>query len=81
MKTYNKLPFKERQRQLKYSYTQTERQEELLLKKEIRRLEESKIAACGEQESKTDKERECDEVYKRLKAIERGGRGRAERKE
>ena len=70
MKNYNKLPFKERKRHLEYSYKQTERQEELLIKKMIK----EKFAAYGEEESKTDKDRECDEVYKRLKALEERNR-------
>lgn len=66
MKNYNKLPFKERKRHLEYSYNQTARQEELLIKKMIKK------SAAYKEESKTDKEREWDEVYKRLKAIEKG---------
>lgn len=72
MKTYNKLPFKERKRHLEYSYNQTAKQEELLIKRELKALEESKLAAYREQESKTDKERQFDEVYERLKALEKG---------
>ena len=69
MKNYNKLPFKERKRHLEYSYKQTERQEELLIKKMIKEKEEN-FAAYREKECKTDKEREFDEVYKQLKALE-----------
>ena len=72
MKTYNKLPFKERKRHLEYSYNQTTKQEELLIKREMKALEESKLAAYREQESKTDKERQFDEAFERLKALEKG---------
>lgn len=72
MKTYNKLPFKERKRHLEYSYNQTAKQEELLIKREMKALEESKLAAYREQESKTDKERQFDEAFERLKALEKG---------
>ena len=76
MKNYNKLPFKERKRHLEYSYNQTERQEELLKKKLIKSLEEEKLAAYREQESKTDKERQEQEAFNRLKALaERNGNG------
>ena len=74
MKNYNKLPFKERKRHLEYSYNQTARQEELLIKREIKALEEAKRSAYRVQESTTDKDREFNEVYKRLKAIEKGGK-------
>ena len=72
MKTYNKLPFKERKRHLEYSYNQTAKQEELLIKREVKALEESKLAAYREQESKTDKERQFDEAFERLKALGKG---------
>lgn len=69
MKNYNKLPLKERKRHWEYSF----KHEEQLEQREFKRLVEEKFAAYREEESKTDKERECDEVYKRLKAIEKGG--------
>lgn len=72
MKTYNKLPFKERKRHLEYSYNQTAKQEELLIKREMKALEEAKLAAYREQESKTDKERQFDEAFERLKAFGKG---------
>lgn len=70
MKTYNKLPFRERKRQLEYSYNQTARQEELLWKKEIERLEKLKSATLQRQENMTDKDREAEEAYRRLKEME-----------
>lgn len=69
MKNYNKLPFKERKRHLDYSYNQTARQEELLLKKEIRRMEQEKMMALRDNVSKSDKEQQEDEAFNRLKEI------------
>jgi hypothetical protein len=40
VKNYNKLPFKERKRHLDYQYNQTAKQEELLIKRELKALEE-----------------------------------------
>ena len=68
MKNYNKLPFKERKRHLDYQYNQTAKQEELLIKRELKALEEEKLAAYREN-YKTDKEREMDEVFERLRAV------------
>lgn len=65
MKNYNKLPFKERKRHLDYQYNQTTKQEELLIKRELKALEEEKLAAWREQ-SKTDKEREFEEIFARF---------------
>ena len=72
MKNYNKLPFKERKRHLDYSYNQTARQEELLLKKEIRRMEQEKMMALRDNVSKSDKEQLENEVFNRLKEIFEG---------
>lgn len=72
MKTYNKLPFKERKRQLEYSYNQTERQIELLKKKEIERIREAKRQAESEQSYTSEKDREAQEVvYEALKRLEK----------
>lgn len=70
MKNYNKLPFKERKRHLEYSFKQTERQEEILMKKEIARLIEEKRRANSEQAYTSEKDREAQELFERLKGIE-----------
>lgn len=63
MKMYNKLPARERKRQLEYSYKQTERQEELALKKELMRLEKMKQQA---ESFDSEKDRIANEVYEKL---------------
>ncbi len=70
MKNYNKLPFKERKRHLEYSFKQTERQEEILIKKEIERLNEAKRRANSEQAYTSEKDREAQELFERLKGME-----------
>lgn len=70
MKNYNKLPFKERKRHLEYSFKQTERQEEILIKKEIERLNEAKRQANSEQAYTSEKDREAQELLERLKGME-----------
>jgi hypothetical protein len=70
MKNYNKLPFKERKRQAEYSFRQTERQEEIALKKEFEELKRMKEMFNKEQEPMTDKVREEYEAFERLKALE-----------
>lgn len=74
MKHYNKIPFKERMHRIDYSYKQTEKQEELLLKREMKQLEREKFDAfCRTQEYETEKDREANEVYKKLEAMAKGG--------
>jgi hypothetical protein len=72
VKNYNKLPFKERKRHLDYQYNQTAKQEELLIKRELKALEEEKLAAYREN-YKTDKEREMEEALEMLKSVMKGG--------
>lgn len=62
MKNYNKLPLKERKRHLEYSFKHEERLEEQAIKALIKDKESS-------YSEKTDKDRECEEVYKRLKEL------------
>jgi hypothetical protein len=66
------LPFKERKRHLDYQYNQTAKQEELLIKRELKALEEEKLAAYREN-YKTDKEREMEEALEMLKSVMKGG--------
>lgn len=66
MKNYNKLPFKERKRHLEYQFNQTERQEEILLKREFKRLCQEKIAAQRSDEPTSEKEREMNEQMERF---------------
>ena len=76
MKIYNKIPFKERKRHYDYQYKQTDRQEEICLKHEEEKLkqERKKLDALHwEQSHQTEKEREVEEVYKRLKSIAKDG--------
>lgn len=50
----NKIPFKERQRHYDYQYNQTDKQEELALKKEaklLRKLKEQAICQCRQNDS------------------------------
>lgn len=73
-KLYNKLPSKERQRHYDYQYNQTARQEELLLRHEKEKLMREKLDfLCREQENQTEKEREADEIYKKLEAMVKEG--------
>lgn len=70
MKNYNKLPFKERKRHWQYP----EKHEELLLKREMKRLEKEKLSFNREQECISDKEREAaeaNEILKRMIELER----------
>lgn len=60
MKNYNKLPFKERQRHLKYNFEQTERQEKRLLELEMQRYE---AEVCQAKQGMTDKEMQAQEVF------------------
>lgn len=76
MKNYNKLPFKERKRHLEYQFNQTERQEEILLKREFERLRQEKIAANRSQEPTSEKEREMLELVKRVAEFENKKEGR-----
>ena len=69
MKNYNKLPFKERKRHLEYQFNQTERQEEILIKKEIERMRREKIEAHRSEEPTSEKEREMNEQMKRILEI------------
>lgn len=75
MKNYNKLPFKERKRHLEYQFNQTERQEEILLKREFERLRQEKIAANRSQEPTSEKEREMNEQMARILEIAKGCKG------
>lgn len=70
---YNKLPSKERQRHYDYQYNQAARQEKLLLKHEKKLMREKFNFLCREQENKTEKEREVDEIYKKLEAMVKEG--------
>lgn len=63
MKNYNKLPFKERKRHLKYNFEQTERQEKRLLELEMKRYEDEVYRA---KQGMTDKEMQEEEAFKRL---------------
>ena len=56
---------------MEYSYNQTERQEELAFKKMCKQMERDKMNAMRENQPLTDKDREAQEVYDRLKALER----------
>ena len=77
MKNYNKLPFKERKRHYDYQYNQTYRQEEILLERERKKLMQEKAdALCREERFKTEKERETEEIYKKLEMLcQKGGEG------
>lgn len=69
MNQFNKLPIKERKRQAKYNFNQTERQwkqEEKRMMKEFERLKNSASPACREP---TDKELQEQEAIKRLMQI------------
>lgn len=68
MKRYSNIPLKERKRNADKCY----RHELSLEEREIKRLIKEKERQCAS-EYKTDKDRECDEVYERLKALEKGG--------
>lgn len=70
MKNYNKLPFKERKRYLKYNFEQTERQEKRLLELEMKRYEEE---VCQAKQGMSDKEMQEEEVFKRLLEIAKEG--------
>lgn len=69
MNRNNKLPHKERKRQAQYRFDQPEKQEKAAYEREMKRLVKLKTFACREL---TDKEREEDEVLKRLKRIAEG---------
>lgn len=50
----NKIPFKEKQRHYDYQYNQTDKQEELAMKKEaklLRKLKEQAICQCRQNDS------------------------------
>ena len=50
----NKIPFKEKQRHYHYQFNQTDRQEELCMKKaakELRKLKEQAICQCRQNDS------------------------------
>jgi hypothetical protein len=69
MNRFHKLPIKERKRQAEYNFDQTEKQwkqEEKRMMKEFERLKNSASPACREL---TDKERQEQEVVKRLMQI------------
>ena len=66
MKQYNKLPFKERKRHAEYRFNQTERQDKIQFEREMKKYEKEKLSACREL---SDKERQEEEVMKRLKEI------------
>ena len=66
MKKYSNIPMKERKRNAERCYRHEENLEERNFKKLIKEKQ------CNS-EHKTDKDRECDEVYERLKALEKGG--------
>lgn len=71
MKNYNKLPFKERKRHAQYAL----KQEESLIKREIKQLENMKRAAEREESyAESDKEREEREAFERLKEIAEAGK-------
>lgn len=66
MKKYTNIPLKERKRNAE----RCSRHEERLEEREFKRLIKEKQSLY---ENKTDKDREADEVYERLKALEKGG--------
>lgn len=74
MKKYSNVPLKERKRNADRCYRHEVRLEEINEKREMKRYIEEKEKQC-DYENKTDKDREFDnvdnEVYKRLKAIEK----------
>ena len=70
MKNYNKLPFKERKRHLKYNFEQTARQEERLLELEMKRYE---AEACRAKQGMSDKEMQEQEVFERLLKLAKEG--------
>ena len=71
MKKYSNIPLKERKRNAERCYRHEENLEERAIKRYIKEKEMQFNSDC-----KTDKDREVDnvdnEVYKRLKAIEKG---------
>lgn len=77
MKNYNKLPFKERKRHLKYNFEQTERQEKRLIELERKRFEEEisnfKTKAIQDDHIPTDKEMQEQEVFDRLLKLVKEG--------
>ena len=70
MKNYNKLPFKERKRHLKYNFEQTERQEKKLLELEMKRYEDE---VCRAKQGMSDKEMQEQEVFDRLLKLAKEG--------
>lgn len=70
MKNYNKLPFKERKRHLKYNFEQTERQEKRLIELEMKRYESE---ACRAKQVMTDKEMQEQEAFDRLLKLVKEG--------
>lgn len=69
---YNKLPFKERKRHLKYQFEQTERQDQKLLEKEIKRMMNEKLKAIREN-NLSDKEEQEAEALKFLEKVNGAG--------
>ena len=70
MKKYSDIPLKERKRNAERCYRHEEKLEERAFERLIK--EAVKEKQCNS-EYKTDKDREADEVYERLKAMEKGG--------
>ena len=68
MKRYTNIPLKERKRNADRCYRHEEKLEEIKFKRYIKE-KERQFASDFE----TDKDRECNEVYERLKALEKGG--------
>lgn len=69
MKKYTNIPLKERKRNAERCY----RHEEKLEEREFKRLIKEKQCVSENETNETDKDRQFDEVYKRLKALEKGG--------
>lgn len=68
MKKYSDIPLKERKRNAERCFRLEENLEQREIKRAIKEKERQWDSEC-----KTDKDREADEVYERLKAMEKGG--------
>lgn len=66
MNRFNRLPFKERKRQGEYNFNQLERQFKQEKKRMMHEAKRLKISACREL---TDKERQEEEAFKRLRDV------------
>ena len=73
MKKYTNIPMKERIRNAERCYRHEANLEEREIKRLIKEKERQWESERKDSATKTDKDRECDEVYERLKALEKGG--------